>query len=50
VREPRDALEVGVDHEGGDGNRPQPAHDRVELVDREEKDTHGGQEEETDLP
>ena len=38
VREPGVALEVGVDDEPRDGDRPQPAHQRVELPDGDEED------------
>src|SRR5207244_5112418 len=31
VAEPREALEVRVDHEAGDGNRPEPVRKRREL-------------------
>ena len=37
VAQPREALEVRVDHEHRDGDRPQPAHDRVELQDRDQE-------------
>ena len=38
VREPGEALQVRVDHEAGNGDRPQPAHERVELADRDQED------------
>ena len=39
MAEPREPLQVRVDDEHRDRDRPQPAHDRVELRDGEEK--HG---------
>jgi hypothetical protein len=37
VAEPRPALQVRVDHEAGDGDRPEPVHERVELEDGDEE-------------
>ena len=37
VAEPREPLQVRVDDEADDRDRPQPAHDRVELEDREQE-------------
>ena len=36
--EPRDPLQVRVDDEADDRDRPEPAHDRVELPDGDEED------------
>ena len=47
--EPRDALEVRVDDEAGDRDRPEPAHDRVELPDRNEEERERRKAEEHDL-
>ena len=38
VREPREALQVRVDDEAGDGDRPEPADERVELPHGDEED------------
>ena len=38
VAEPRDALQVRVDDEEHDRDRPEPAHERVELEDGDEED------------
>ena len=38
MAEPRDALQIRVDDEEHHGNRPEPAHERVELEDGEQKD------------
>ena len=38
MAEPGDALEVRVDDEEEDRDRPEPAHDRVELEDGDEED------------
>ncbi len=46
VAEPRPALQVRVDHEPDDGDRPEPVHQRVELVDgNEEQRERAGAEE-----
>ena len=36
MAEPRDPLQIRVDDEEHDGDRPEPAHERVELVDGDE--------------
>ena len=38
VAEPRESLEVRVDEEHRDRDRPEPAYDRVELEDRHQED------------
>ena len=50
VREPGRPLQVRVDDEGRDGDRPEPADDRRELVDGDEEDRERGEAEEHDLP
>ena len=43
VAEPREALQVRVDDEADDRDRPQPAHDRVELPDGDEEERERGE-------
>ena len=50
VAEPREPLEVRVDDEQRDGDRPQPAHDRVELQDGDEEDDEAARTRAIDLP
>jgi hypothetical protein len=50
VREPREPLQVRIDEEAHHGNRPEPAHQRVELPDGEEEDGERGEAERDDLP
>ena len=49
MAEPREALEVRVDDEADDRDRPQPAHDRVELPDGDEEQRERGDAEDDDL-
>ena len=42
MAEPGEPLQVGVDHEAGNGDRPEPADDRVELEDGDEEDQQRG--------
>ncbi len=42
VAQPCEALQVGIDDEAGDRDRPEPAHDRIELEDGDEEDGEGG--------
>ena len=49
VAEPGDPLEVRVDDETDDRDRPEPAHDRVELPDGGEKERERAETEDDDL-
>ena len=42
MAEPGDALQVRVDDEQHDRNRPEPAHDRVELEDGDQEENERG--------
>src|SRR5439155_25475332 len=48
MREPGPALQVRVDDERSNGNRPEPAHDRIELEDGDEEERQRGQAEDDD--
>ena len=50
MAEPGHALQVGVEDEAGDRDRPEPAHDRRQLVDGDEEERERAQGEEDDLP
>src|SRR5262249_9238216 len=50
VTEPRKPLQVRVDDEADHRDRPEPAHDRIELEDRHEEDGQRGEAEPDDVP
>ncbi len=49
VAQPGESLEVRVDDEADDGDRPEPAHDRIELPDSDEKERERANAEDDDL-
>src|SRR6185437_415158 len=49
MREPGPALQIRVDDKRGNGDRPEPAHDRVELKDRDQEERERGDAKKDDL-